>query len=74
MGKPFYRREKLCAWMVKETFQTFPPEELELFVDNQSIFEEQIRCVDWEMILDDDPDVEKTGDGVYLLSPKEEVA
>jgi hypothetical protein len=73
MGKPYYRREKLCAWMVKETFKTFDADELERFVDNESVFEKQIRWIDWDSHFDNHPDWDKIGGG-YVHTPKEEVA
>jgi len=72
MGNNGHRREKLCAWMVKEIFKTFDADELEFFVDNESVFEERIRFIDWETIFENDPNLEKIGNGCFATrDPKE---
>jgi len=66
MGMTGERRAKLCAWMVKETFQIFDAEELEFFIENGSVLEERVRFIDWETIFDNDPNMEKVGNGSYV--------
>jgi hypothetical protein len=72
MGMTGERRAKLCAWFVENTFQIFDADELEHFLKNESVFEERIRFIDWEDIFDNDPNMEKVGNGCYASKPVEE--
>jgi hypothetical protein len=72
MGMTGERRVKLCAWFVENTFQIFDADELEHFLKNESVFEERIRFIDWEDIFDNDPNMEKIGNGCYASKPVEE--
>ena len=65
MGMTGERRAKLCAWFVENTFQIFDADELNLFLENESVFEQQIRFIDWETIFDNDPNMKKIGSGAY---------
>ena len=72
MGMTGERRAKLCAWFVETAFQIFDADELEHFLNTESVFEERIRFIDWEEVFDNDPNMEKVGNGCYVSKPVEE--
>ena len=47
MGKPFYRRHKLVARLIYESFN-FDLESMKMFLEGESEFNEEIRWIDYE--------------------------